>query len=156
MNSFYMFLMVLAALINNIYADAPEPWKIGFQDSVSPGFSGINDLHDTIFFYLIVIGILVFWMLGSIVFYFNNNRSQITHKYLVHGTIIEVIWTIFPAVVLLAIAIPSFKLLYILDEVTLPTITIKATGHQWYWSYEYSDYETESGDPIEFDSCYTS
>ena len=138
--------------LNKIYADAPEPRTISFQDPISPGFSGITDLHDNIFFYLVVIAILVFWMLGSIIYYFNSNRSRITHKYLVHGTIIEVLWTIFPAVILLAIAIPSFRLLYILDEVTLPTITIKATGHQWYWSYEFSDYETESGEAIEFDS----
>ena len=135
-----------------IYTDAPEPWAIGFQDGISPGFSGIVDLHNSIFFYLVVIAILTFWMLGSIIYYFNYDTSKITYKYLVHGTLIEVLWTIFPAIVLLAIAIPSFRLLYILDEVTLPTITIKATGHQWYWSYEYSDYETESGDPIEFDS----
>jgi heme/copper-type cytochrome/quinol oxidase subunit 2 len=69
-------------------------------------------------------------MLGSTIYYFNNNRSKITLKYLVHGTSIEVLWTIIPALVLIAIAIPSFKLLYILDEVTLPTITVKATGHQ--------------------------
>jgi Cytochrome C oxidase subunit II, transmembrane domain/LAGLIDADG endonuclease/Cytochrome C oxidase subunit II, periplasmic domain len=135
-----------------IHNDAPEPWGIGFQDGVSPGFSGIEDLHDNIFFYLVVIAILVFWMLGSTIYYFNSDKSKISYKYLVHGTLIEAIWTMFPAVVLLAIAIPSFRLLYILDEVTLPTITIKATGHQWYWSYEYSDYETESGDPIEYDS----
>lgn len=111
-----------------VYNDAPEPWAIGFQDGVSPGFSGILDLHDNIFFYLVVIAILVFWMLGSTIYYFNSEKSKITYKYLVHGTLIEVLWTIFPAIVLLAIAIPSFRLLYILDEVTLPTITIKATG----------------------------
>ena len=137
---------------NIIYNDSPEPWGIGFQDGASPAFSGILDLHNSIFFYLTVIAILVFWMLGSTIYNFNYNKSKITYKYLVHGTILEVVWTIFPAVLLLAIAIPSFRLLYILDEVTLPTITIKVTGHQWYWSYEYSDYETESGDPIEFDS----
>jgi cytochrome c oxidase subunit 2 len=135
-----------------IYNDSPEPWTIGFQDGVSPGYTGIVELHDNIFFYLVVIAILVFWMLGSTIYYFNFNKVKITHKYLVHGTLIEILWTIFPAIVLLAIAIPSFRLLYILDEVTLPTITVKVTGHQWYWSYEYSDYETESGDPIEFDS----
>jgi cytochrome c oxidase subunit 2 len=135
-----------------VQCDTPEPWGLGFQDGVSPGFTGILDLHNSIFFYLVVTAILVFWMLGSTVYYFNYNRSKITHKYLVHGTLIEVLWTVFPALVLLAIAIPSFRLLYILDEVTLPTITVKVTGHQWYWSYEYSDYETESGDPIEFDS----
>lgn len=135
-----------------VKSDSPEPWAIGFQDGVSPGYTGIVELHDNIFFYLVVIAILVFWMLGSTIYYFNYDKTKITHKYLVHGTLIEILWTIFPAIVLLAIAIPSFRLLYILDEVTLPTITVKVTGHQWYWSYEYSDYETESGDPIEFDS----
>jgi len=148
------FESFVAFLLSNltIHNDAPEPWGLGFQDGVSPGLAGIIDLHNNIFFYLVVIAILVTWMLGSTIYYFNSDKSKITHKYLVHGTLIEVLWTIFPALVLLAIAIPSFRLLYILDEVTLPTITIKVTGHQWYWSYEYSDYETESGDPIEFDS----
>jgi cytochrome c oxidase subunit 2 len=140
------------SFFNIIQNDSPEPWQISFQDGASPGFTGIVELHNNIFFYLVVISILVFWMLGSTIYNYDANRSRITHKYLVHGTIIEVIWTIIPALVLLAIAIPSFRLLYILDELILPTITIKVTGHQWYWSYEYSDYETESGDPIEFDS----
>ena len=139
-------------ILDNIKNDSPEPWAIGFQDGVSPGYTGIVELHNNIFFYLVVIAILVFWMLGSTIYYFNYDKTKLTHKYLVHGTLIEILWTIFPAIVLLAIAIPSFRLLYILDEVTLPTITVKVTGHQWYWSYEYSDYETESGEPIEFDS----
>ena len=67
-------------------------------------------------------------------------------------TLIEVVWTISPALILMLIAHPSFSLLYILDEVISPTMTIKAVGHQWYWSYEYTDYETESGDVVEFDS----
>jgi len=67
-------------------------------------------------------------------------------------TLIELIWTITPALILIAIAFPSFRLLYLLDEVISPTITIKVVGHQWYWSYEYSDYVTESGESIEFDS----
>ena len=67
-------------------------------------------------------------------------------------TLIELIWTITPAFILIAIAFPSFRLLYLLDEVISPTITIKVVGHQWYWSYEYSDYVNESGESIEFDS----
>lgn len=117
-----------ALFLAKIHNDSPEPWAIGFQDGVSPGFTGIVELHDNIFFYLVVIAILVFWMLGSTIYYFNYDRTKITHKYLVHGTLIEILWTIFPAIVLLAIAIPSFRLLYILDEVTLPTITVKVTG----------------------------
>ena len=85
-------------------------------------------------------------------YHFNYKKNPIIHKYLNHGTLIELIWTITPALVLIAIAFPSFRLLYLLDEVISPTVTIKVTGHQWYWSYEYSDYITESGDPIEYDS----
>ena len=135
-----------------IFNDAPQPWQIGFQDSAAPGFTGIVELHNTIFFYLVVISVGVFWVLGSIIYYYNSKKSPIVHKYLNHGTLIELIWTITPALVLIAIAFPSFRLLYLLDEVISPTITIKVVGHQWYWSYEYSDYVNESGESIEFDS----
>ena len=145
-----MFSKIL--IFNTIFNDAPHPWQIGFQDSAAPGFSGIVELHNTIFFYLVVICVGVFWALGSIIFYYNIKKSPIVHKYLNHGTLIELIWTISPAFILIAIAFPSFRLLYLLDEVISPTITIKVTGHQWYWSFEYSDYVSESGDPIEFDS----
>lgn len=131
--NFNNFLLIFTSLLcictqAIIKNDSPEPWTIGFQDGVSPGYTGIVELHDNIFFYLVVIAILVFWMLGSIIYFFNYDRTKISHKYLVHGTLIEILWTIFPAIVLLAIAIPSFRLLYILDEVTLPTITVKVTG----------------------------
>ena len=140
------------AILNTIYNDAPQPWQIGFQDSAAPGFTGIVELHNTIFFYLIVICVGVFWVLFSIIYYFNIKNSPILHKYLNHGTLLELIWTITPAFILIAIAFPSFRLLYLLDEVISPTITIKVVGHQWYWSYEYSDYINVSGESIEFDS----
>jgi cytochrome c oxidase subunit 2 len=139
-------------ILNTIYNDAPQPWQIGFQDSAAPGFTGIVELHNTIFFYLVVICVGVFWVLGSIAYYFNTKNSPIVHKYLNHGTLIELIWTITPALILIAIAFPSFRLLYLLDEVISPTVTIKVVGHQWYWSYEYSDYIKSDGDSIEFDS----
>nr|YP_009538868.1 cox2 [Sanghuangporus sanghuang]AXE73207.1 cox2 [Sanghuangporus sanghuang] len=134
--------------LNKILNDAPEPWQIGFQDSAAPGFTGIVELHNTLFFYIVIICISVFWILGTITYTYSYNNNPIAHK----STLIELIWTIVPALVLIAIAFPSFRLLYLLDEVISPTITIKVTGHQWYWSFEYSDYVTESGDPIEFDS----
>ena len=143
---------MLNLLFNTLYNDAPQPWQIGFQDSASPAFTGIVELHNTIFFYLIVICVGVFYVLGSVMYYFNSNNSPIVHKYMNHGTAIELIWTVTPALILTVIAFPSFRLLYLLDEVTSPTITIKVVGHQWYWSYEYSDYVNESGDSIEFDS----
>lgn len=135
-----------------IYNDAPQPWQYGFQDGATPTQEGITELHDTIFFYLVIISFGVIWMLNSIIIHFNINKSQITYKYANHGTVIELIWTITPAVVLLAISFPSFKLLYLMDEVITPSITVKVVGHQWYWSVEYSDFINEEGETIEFDS----
>lgn len=99
--------------------DAPEPWLLGFQDGASPTFEGITELHDTIFFYLIVIGVAVTWMLASVVTTFADSRSPIAHRYANHGTLIEVVWTVTPALVLVAIAFPSFKLLYLMDLVSI-------------------------------------
>jgi cytochrome c oxidase subunit 2 len=121
-------------IFNTIFNDAPQNWQYGFQDSATPGFSGIIELHDTIFFYLIIICVGVFWVLGNLMYTFNSSRSSLVHKYLNHGTLIETVWTILPALILIAIAFPSFRLLYLLDEVISPTITIKVMGHQWYWS----------------------
>jgi cytochrome c oxidase subunit 2 len=139
-------------IFNILYTDAPSAWQIGFQDSGSYNFTGIVELHDFILFFLVFISFGVFWILGSTIINFNSHKKSIIHKYLTHGTLIELIWTISPAFILLAIANPSFNLLYLLDEVIAPSLTLKVLGHQWYWSFEYSDYETESGDPIDFDS----
>jgi len=135
-----------------IYNDVAEPWQIGFQDSAAPGFDGIVQLHDSIFFYLILISVGVFWMLFVIIKNFSSTKSSIVYKYLNHGTMIELIWTITPALILIAIAFPSFKLLYALDEVIDPAVTIKVNGHQWFWSYEYSDMIDDNGETIDFDS----
>lgn len=148
-------ISLLNSLINNVttvFNDAPEVWGINFQDAGSPQFAGIVDLHNNIMFYLIVIAIAVFWVLAATIVGFNSHSAKFVYKYMTHGTIVETIWTILPAFVLLAIAFPSFRLLYLLDEISSPTLTIKAVGHQWYWSYEYSDYVQTSGEPIEFDS----
>jgi len=135
-----------------MFNDAPQPWQLGFQDSAAPGFTGLVTLHNTIGFYLIVISVSVFWVLLSLIYYYNSNNNPIAHKYLTHGTVLELIWTITPALILIAIAFPSFRLLYLMDEVISPTLTIKVVGHQWYWSYEYSDFITDTGDSIDFDS----
>ncbi len=78
------------SIFNTIYNDAPQPWQIGFQDSAAPGFTGIVELHNTIFFYLIVICVGVFWVLGSSIYYFNIKKSPIIHKYLNHGRYVPI------------------------------------------------------------------
>lgn len=143
---------IVSALFINVMCDAPTAWQLGFQDSASPTHEGIVILHDTICFYLVLVSFLVFWVLGSVVINYNSNVQGIAIKYSSHGTLIELIWTITPALILILIAFPSFKLLYLMDEVISPTLTVKATGNQWFWSYELSDFITEEGDSIEFDS----
>lgn len=80
----------ILSIFNTMYNDAPQPWQIGFQDSAAPGFTGIVELHNTIFFYLIVICVGVFWVLGSSIYYFNIKNSPIIHKYLNHGKYVPI------------------------------------------------------------------
>lgn len=91
-------------------------------------------------------------MLIAIISEFRKGKRTISHKFLTHGTTLEIIWTITPAIILVLIAGPSFKLIYLMDEVIDPAVTLKVIGHQWYWSYEYSDYADQNGTSIEFDS----
>lgn len=134
------------------FCDSAEANQLGFQDPATPVMEGIINLHDHIFFFLIVISIGVLWMIGVILKLFANNNTVFSHKYLIHGTLIEIIWTITPALILVSIAFPSFKLLYLMDEVIDPGLTFKAIGHQWYWSYEFSDYVNDNFETINFDS----
>lgn len=147
-----MIMTILSLLFNVVFNDCPEPWQLGFQDGASPSFEGITELHDYIMFYLIIILQGVGWLILSVLINWNFSANKIVYKYHNHGTILELVWTITPAAILIAIAFPSFKLLYLLDEVVDPAITIKAVGHQWYWSYEYSDFVNDQGESLEFDS----
>lgn len=110
------------------------------------------ELHDNIMFYLVIILFSVGWILVSIIRNFVSNKNPISNKYLNHGTLIELIWTITPALILILIAFPSFKLLYLMDEVTDPNLSILVEGHQWYWSYQYPDFLDTNDEFIEFDS----
>jgi len=133
------------------YKDAALPWQLSFQDPASPIMAGIIDLHHDIFFFILFILFFVMWMLFRTVYHFYHTRSPKAAK-IIHGTTLEVAWTITPSFILMAIAVPSFALLYTMDEAVSPAITVKAIGHQWYWSYEYSDYTTADEDSIAFDS----
>lgn len=137
--------------LQTVFCDAAEPWQLSFQDAATPVMQGIIDLHHDIMFFLIIILIFVLWMLVRTLWHFNYKRNPIPER-IVHGTTIEIIWTVVPSIILMFIAIPSFALLYSMDEVVDPAITIKAIGHQWYWSYEYSDYNTSDEQSLAFDS----
>ena len=132
--------------------DAPRSWGLYFQDTASPQMEAIIELHDNIMFYLVIILFGVGWIMLSIIKNYTASISPISHKYLNHGTLIELIWTITPALILVLIAFPSFKLLYLMDEVSDPAMSVLAEGHQWYWSYQYPDFLNSDNDFIEFDS----
>jgi cytochrome c oxidase subunit 2 len=127
--------------ILNKFMDIAEPWQLSFQDSGTKIMEGIVNLHNWILFYLIMISIFVSWFLIVIIREYNVSKHPISNKKLKDGTLIEIIWTITPALILITIALPSFKLLYLMDEILDPTITIKTIGRQWYWEYEYNDYK---------------
>lgn len=133
--------------------DSSLPWQINFQDPATPTMEKIIDLHHDIMVFLIVIITFVSWILLRIVDHFNQSNLQTLRFSFQHHTNIERIWTYIPTFILLLIATPSFSLLYSIDELHDPKLTLKIIGHQWYWSYEYSDYITNSiEESIVFDS----
>lgn len=115
--------------------------NLSFQDRASPLIEQLIFFHDHTLFILLIITIIIGYLLTSL--YYN----KFINRFLLEGQTIEVIWTVIPAVTLIFIALPSLRLLYLLDEVNDPIITLKVIGHQWYWSYEYSDFNQ-----VEFDS----
>nr|QCO91561.1 cytochrome c oxidase subunit 2 [Homarus gammarus] len=117
---------------------------LGFQDSASPLMEQLIFFHDHTMVVLILITTFVGYMMAAM---FPN---AFVNRFLLENQTIEVIWTILPAIILIFIALPSLRLLYLLDEVNNPSITLKTIGHQWYWSYEYSDFLQ-----VEFDSYMT-
>ena len=146
-----IFISSLSFILPVAHNDAPVPWQMGFQEAATPIMEGIISLHNDIMGIIVFITIFVTWMLARTLYLFDESKNSKALP-IVHGTTIELLWTILPSFILMFIAVPSFALLYSMDEVIDPAITIKAIGHQWYWSYEYSDYNTEEGDTIEFDS----
>lgn len=113
---------------------------------------GIINLHHDLMFFITFIFFFVLIVLFRTLFYFWQPSVSVEDSTkVVHGTVIEIVWTVLPSLILVVVALPSFALLYSIDEVIDPTVTIKCIGHQWYWSYEYSDFETKLG-TINFDS----
>jgi cytochrome c oxidase subunit 2 len=101
---------------------------------------------------MVIIGVFVYFMLYVALTNFHESRNLAPQKF-AHHSLIEIVWTTVPALSLILIAVPSFSLLYSLDELVNPSVTLKIVGHQWYWSYEYSDYsELAGGESLAFDS----
>lgn len=120
-------------------AAQPEPWQLGLQEAATPVMEQIQDFHNLLLVIITAIMILVLGLLLYVVFRYHEKRNPNPSK-TTHNTLIEVIWTAVPVIILVVIAIPSFKLLYYEDQVVDAEMTVKAIGRQWYWSYEYPDH----------------
>lgn len=139
-----LFFLVVESQFINLTESISAPWQLYFQDPETPIMEGIINFHDKAMFLITFIIFSVGYVLFRCVVLFedtNNNRSS---ERFIHGTVIEIIWTILPALVLLNLAVPSFSLLYSMDELPTPQGTLKCVGHQWYWTYEYSDNYTNN------------
>nr|ABM53854.1 cytochrome oxidase subunit II [Pseudomops sp. 2 DJGI-2006] len=115
--------------------------NMNLQDSASPIMEQLIYFHDHALMIIIMILMVVSYMMTLLI------SNKFINRLLLEGNMIEVAWTIAPAIILIFIALPSLRLLYLMDEINSPAITLKTIGHQWYWSYEYSDFMK-----VEFDS----
>nr|YP_002726653.1 cytochrome c oxidase subunit II [Lissemys punctata]ABK41353.1 cytochrome c oxidase subunit II [Lissemys punctata] len=118
-----------------------HPSQLGFQDAISPIMEELLHFHDHTLMIVFLISTMVLYTITLML------TTKLTHTNTMDAQEVEMIWTILPAIVLITIALPSLRVLYLMDEINSPYMTVKAIGHQWYWSYEYTDYEN-----LEFDS----
>lgn len=111
------------------------PFQLGFQDATSPIMEELLHFHDHALIIVFLISSLVLYLISVML------TTSLTHTSTIDAQEVETIWTILPAIILITIALPSLRILYIMDEINNPYLTVKTMGHQWYWSYEYTDYE---------------
>ena len=132
--SFFLFIG------NAAHAAQPEPWALGFQPSASPIQEQVVEFHNLLLWIISIIVLLVLALIIYVSLRFNKKTNK-KPSTVSHNTLIEVIWTAIPLIILVIIIIPSFGLLYKMDRTPDPEMTLKITGYQWYWGYEYPDYD---------------
>lgn len=143
-NSRYFVMMVFAFfclfsfVVGDAFASQPHPWQMGLQPSVTPVMDRITHLHDILLYIILIIGVVVTILILYTMWRYSERRNPVASK-VSHHTLLEIVWTAIPTIILLIIMIPSVKLLYFSDKVAEAEVTLKVTGHQWYWSYEYPD-----------------
>ena len=128
-------------------AQQSEPWQTGFQAAATPVMRDVLAFSDLIHPIITVVMVFVVALLFYTLYRFSAKRNPDPSK-TTHNTLIEVVWTTLPIMILIVIAIPSFKLLYFQDRAVDPEMTIKAIGHQWYWTYEYPDHDGMTFDAL--------
>lgn len=138
-------LVALAATFTGVYgvqgamAAEPRNWQLGLQEAVTPTMERIDDFHDFVTIIATVIALFVMVLLLIVIFRFNE-KSNPTPSNTTHHMGLEIAWTVIPIIILVVMAVPSFRLMYFADRVDDPDMTLKIIGHQWYWTYEYPDH----------------
>ena len=130
--------LALVSTGQSAWADRPVPWQIGFQDPATPVADMLQTLHTEILVIITVIVLFVAGLLGYVSIRFNARAHPVPTR-TAHNTLIEVLWTVIPIIILAGIAFPSFRLLYFQERVPPAALTLKVTGIQWYWHYDYPD-----------------
>ncbi|MFC7334296.1 cytochrome c oxidase subunit II [Rhodocista pekingensis] len=118
---------------------APQPGGLGLQQAASPVKQQLESFHDLLLIIITAITLLVLALLVYVMWRFRASKNPVPSR-TSHNTLLEVAWTVIPVVILVVIAIPSFQLLYFMDRTPEADMTVKVTGRQWYWSYEYPDH----------------
>ncbi len=131
-------LIGITVLAGLAWAEGPQPWEMGMQPPATPVKDRLTSFHDELLVITSLITLFVLGLLLYVIVRFHHERHPVPTR-TSHNTVIEMLWTVVPVLVLVIIAIPSFKLMYYMDRVPNPDMTIKVTGHQWYWTYEYPD-----------------
>jgi cytochrome c oxidase subunit 2 len=142
-------LMGLAGVVlagSAVWAAQPEPWRFGLQEAATPVMEDIAWFHNVLFWIITIITLFVLALLVAVIVKFNA-RSNPAPSRTTHNTLIEVAWTIIPVLILVGIAVPSFRLLFYQLDLPKADLTIKATGKQWFWTFNYPD-----NGAFEFDS----
>ena len=124
-----------------IQCDSPAFWQTYLHDPASITMEGILIFNKHLLFLLTVIVLFVGWLLFYTIYYYNEYNNKFNAKF-VHSNELEIVWTSVPAIILLIISTPSFTLLYAMDEISEPELSLKILGHQWFWSYEVSDFNS--------------
>ncbi len=147
-----MRLAALAAFLLTIpgamaLAGEPVPWQVGFQDPASPTMERIIDFHTHLLWLISAISLFVLALLVWVIYRYRESRNP-TPSRTTHNTVIEIVWTVVPVIILVLVFIPSYRLMIYADRAEDADMTLKVIGHQWYWSYEYPDHGNFTFDAI--------
>ena len=135
----FIFTALTTIFATSALADQPKDWQLGFQNPASDGMRDIVNFHNNLLLPVIIaISVFVLFLMIYTCIRFRESKNPVPSK-TTHNVAVEVLWTLIPCLILIVMAVPSFKILYKQDTIPKADLTVKAVGYQWYWGYEYPD-----------------